>query len=230
LLPLGLYLLSFVIAFAGRRGPPDFITVLAPLVILIAGGLAFSSGTQQPALLGDARPAAAVRDRGRAPFGAVPAAPGGRHLTRFYLAMSVGGMLGGLFCAIIAPLLFDWAYEHPMLVLAAALLVPQYVLCPGRRRWTPGCRSPAALACILSFATERALIGDSATAEDVLASSVSLLALACLGRRWPFACAGRLMLSYDGWRTIVPSRAATAPAPISAFTRSASATTERRAC
>ena len=52
------------------------------------------------------------------------------HLTRFYLAMSFGGMLGGLFCAIVAPLVFDWAYEHPLLILAAAFLVPQIPLVP----------------------------------------------------------------------------------------------------
>src|SRR5436309_348992 len=43
-LPLGLYLLSFVIAFAARRGPARFLTTVAPLVILIVGGLAFSRG------------------------------------------------------------------------------------------------------------------------------------------------------------------------------------------
>src|SRR5688572_4492469 len=50
-LPLGLYLLSFVIAFAERRRVAEFITMLAPLVILVAGGLAFSPGTQNPFFL-----------------------------------------------------------------------------------------------------------------------------------------------------------------------------------
>ncbi|MGZ8336940.1 MAG: hypothetical protein ACXWU1_09805, partial [Allosphingosinicella sp.] len=47
-LPLGLYLLSFVIAFAHWRKPADLVTLLAPLVILIAGGLAFSDGSRNP--------------------------------------------------------------------------------------------------------------------------------------------------------------------------------------
>ena len=50
--------------------------------------------------------------------------PPAEQLTAFYLAMSVGGALGGLFAALIAPALFDWAWEHPVLVLAAALLMP----------------------------------------------------------------------------------------------------------
>ncbi len=45
-------------------------------------------------------------------------------LTGFYLAMSVGGALGGVFAALIAPLVFDWTYEYPLLVLAAGHAVP----------------------------------------------------------------------------------------------------------
>ena len=38
--------------------------------------------------------------------------------------MSAGGALGGLFTALIAPTVFDWVWEHPILVFAAALLMP----------------------------------------------------------------------------------------------------------
>jgi SAM-dependent methyltransferase len=51
------------------------------------------------------------------------ARPEPQQLTLFYLAMSVGGVLGGLFCALIAPIVFDWTYEHPLLMLAAAYLL-----------------------------------------------------------------------------------------------------------
>ena len=37
--------------------------------------------------------------------------------------MSVGGVLGGLFCALVAPMIFDWTYEHPILVVAAAFVL-----------------------------------------------------------------------------------------------------------
>jgi hypothetical protein len=47
-------------------------------------------------------------------------APAPSQLTQFYLVMSAGGALGGLFTALVAPLVFDWAWEHPLLVLAAA--------------------------------------------------------------------------------------------------------------
>jgi hypothetical protein len=124
-LPLGLYLLSFVIAFAARRGTANFITIVTPLMILIAGGLAFSKGVNNPlfsATLGLLLLFVVAVALHSELFRLRPAV---NHLTRFYLAMSAGGAIGGFFCAIMAPLLFDWAYEHPILILAAALLVPQ---------------------------------------------------------------------------------------------------------
>jgi SAM-dependent methyltransferase len=206
-LPLGLYLLSFVIAFAERRGPANFITVLAPLIILIAGGLAFSNGTNSPlfsATLGLVLLLVIAVALHSELFRLRPAVG---HLTRFYLAMSLGGMLGGLFCAIVAPLLFDWAYEHPLLILAAALMVPQMPLVP----WPRGAQfslnfALPVLALIISFATERWLLTQGEKLSMIGSITVSLLALACLGRRWPFAISlAALMLSYGGWTTIVRS-------------------------
>ena len=54
-------------------------------------------------------------------------------LTLFYLTMSAGGALGGVFTALLAPLLFDWVWEHPLLVLAAAALLPRDALPDWRR-------------------------------------------------------------------------------------------------
>lgn len=207
-LPLGLYLLSFVIAFATRRRAAELITLVAPLVLLVAGGLAFTDGTRNPffsATLGLLLlfvVAVALHGemfRLRPPVG---------HLTRFYLAMSFGGMLGGLFCAIVAPILFDWSYEHPLLILAAALLVPQIALVPWPRRWAPVLLYAIPVAALLlSFAVSRqwlpAVPAPTAMIGSIL---VSLLALACLGRPTAFVAAlAALMLSYGGWSVIADS-------------------------
>ena len=207
-LPLGLYLLSFVVAFAARRKIADFVTILAPLVILIAGGLAFSSGTQNPffsATLGLFLLFVVAVALHSELFRLRPAVG---HLTRFYLAMSFGGMLGGLFCAIVAPLVFDWAYEHPLLVLAAALLVPQYELVPWppRWRWLLAIALPLLAMIVSYFANTAQFIEmvDGWEPATMLASIlVSLMALACLGRPWPFVFGlAALMLSYGGWSTL----------------------------
>jgi len=51
--------------------------------------------------------------------------PAATHLTEFYLWLSVGGVLGGIFNALLAPLLFDSIAEYPLaLVLACAVALP----------------------------------------------------------------------------------------------------------
>ncbi|MFN3946337.1 MAG: spermidine synthase [Allosphingosinicella sp.] len=204
-LPLGLYLLSFVVAFAGRRRPAELLTLFAPLIILIAGGLAFTDGSRNPffsATLGLLLLfVVAVALHGEM-FRLRPAVG---HLTRFYLAMSFGGMLGGLFCAIVAPILFDWAYEHPILVVAAAFLVPQSALVPWPERWQRALRILLPLAAFaLSWTVDGGRMPDLGGMGGMLGSIViSLLALACLGRPAAFAAGlAALMMSYGGWTTL----------------------------
>ena len=46
-------------------------------------------------------------------------------LTEFYLLMSLGGVLGGSFNALLAPVVFDTVLEYPIMLIAALLLLPQ---------------------------------------------------------------------------------------------------------
>jgi SAM-dependent methyltransferase len=208
-LPLGLYLLSFVVAFARRRGLTEFITLLAPLIILITGGLAFASGVQNPlfsATLGlSLLFVTAVALHGEM----YRLRPAPDRLTAFYLAMALGGVLGGIFCALLAPTVFDWAYEHPLLILAAAFLVPQMPLLRRIERiWT----SPAgkwlaiavpALALAISLAVDGPYELLSGTTAIIGIVVIAVLALLSLGRRPVFAaCLAALMLSYGGWWTL----------------------------
>jgi hypothetical protein len=50
--------------------------------------------------------------------------PSTRYLTEFYLWMSFGGMLGGLFNGLIAPTLFTGVAEYPLALVAACFLLP----------------------------------------------------------------------------------------------------------
>ena len=170
-LPLALYLLSFVIAFAGRRRPADIVVAVAPLFLLVAGGFAFSGGTELPfftatlglALLFIVAVALHAEMYRRRPEPA--------HLTAFYLAMAVGGVLGGVFCAILAPTLFDWTYEHPLLIVAAALLVPQIPFIPGVQDMPARLRWLLAIGLLaLSWAVDRGLGPFTSDGADLVGS------------------------------------------------------------
>ena len=50
--------------------------------------------------------------------------PAAKYLTGFYVALSFGGMVGGLFAGLIAPFTFSWIAEYPILLACAALCRP----------------------------------------------------------------------------------------------------------
>ena len=123
-IPLGLYLLSFSIAFAARRGLASIFAALAPVILCADGAIAMVA-VERPGMMAVIASlvllfAVSVALHARL----YETRPDPVRLTQFYLVMSAGGTLGGLFTALIAPLVFDWTWEHPILILAAAALVP----------------------------------------------------------------------------------------------------------
>jgi SAM-dependent methyltransferase len=63
--------------------------------------------------------------------------PRASYLTEFYLWMSVGGVLGGLFNALVAPLIFPTVIEYPLVIAIACMLRPrpQPARSPRLARW-----------------------------------------------------------------------------------------------
>ena len=210
-LPLGLYLLSFVVAFASRRGPTEFIAQIAPLIILIAGGLAFADGSQRPifsATLGlSLLFAIAVTLHGEM----YRLRPEPDRLTGFYLSMSIGGVLGGAMVAILAPLVFDWAYEHPLLIIAAAFLLPQAnFLRFIERIWEDRklrrimTLSVPTIVFLVSLAGDRKFWPEVPYWATIAAPAfIGIVAVFSIGQRAVYAaCLAALMMSYGGWSTL----------------------------
>ncbi|MEG3122675.1 fused MFS/spermidine synthase [Sphingomonas sp. GB1N7] len=137
-LPLGLYLLSFTIAFAANRDLADILTRIAPVTILLFGGVMVGGYQEKPYLNAGLALVLLFMASVALHTAMYRLRPAPDRLTGFYLAMSVGGALGGVFAALVAPLVFDWTYEYPLLILAAGALVPQGFLIPQVRRFWQG--------------------------------------------------------------------------------------------
>lgn len=132
-IPLGGYLFTFVIAFgsypawldqvSSRAIPILALAVVFPLLVqatepvwvLLSLHLLFFvfAALQIHLKLSKSRPAA-------------------EHLTQFYLYLSVGGVLGGIFNALLAPVLFTAVIEYPLMILAATLVAFPSRGTPGR--------------------------------------------------------------------------------------------------
>jgi len=122
--PLALYLLTFVIAFQTRPLIP------LPITLVIAAGVglvcivftAFRTGAWPLmfglhlatffflALMCHQRLAARR--------------PAPDRLTEFYLLMSLGGVVGGAFTALLAPVIFNMVWEYPLLLVLVGLARP----------------------------------------------------------------------------------------------------------
>ncbi len=124
--PLALYLLTFVLVFAPRPVYPPLwmgrVLCLPALVLTIA----FIVEATEPAWLfvtlnllafGTAAMichAELAKDR----------PPAQEYLTEFYLCLSLGGVLGGLFNVLVAPLIFRNVLEYPLAIILSCCLRP----------------------------------------------------------------------------------------------------------
>jgi hypothetical protein len=122
--PLALYLATFIIAFM-RNGAAVEKTALAfhvpALALLIASY--YAAGNWVFALTGvligyffSALICHQALARSR---------PDAAHLTEFYLFTSLGGVTGGALTAFVAPLVFNNVYEYPLALAAACLFRPR---------------------------------------------------------------------------------------------------------
>ena len=192
-LPLSLYLLTWVLVFQSRPLLPHKwmlaiqpVAIAGVIVLLAVGGeqnLLLTLGGHQLCFFIIAMACHGELARTRPPA---------KYLTGFYVALSFGGMVGGLFAGLVAPYAFSWVAEYPILLVCAALCRP-----PSDERWPRSSRwfwlilLAAALALIaLAFSTGS--VFDWLEEERIyLAASVAvvgmLLALVTNATRWKIA-------------------------------------------
>ena len=123
--PLALYLLSFVFVFARRRVLPHGLMlrlqplVIAPLAVLML------VGTTKPLSVLATLHLLALFTTAMVCHGELAARrPPPERLTDFYLWLSVGGALGGVFNVLVAPRIFSSVWEYPLVLVLACALRP----------------------------------------------------------------------------------------------------------
>lgn len=124
IIPLSIYLITFIIAFADKPVlSSDWMARAFPVAMLVVvtttifqGGFLVMGIHLLVFFVGSMA----------CHFELAKSKPDPRHLTEFYLLVSFGGMLGGVFNGLVAPVVFPWILEYPLTLMVACLLFPSF--------------------------------------------------------------------------------------------------------
>lgn len=220
-IPLALYLVTFVIAFGkGADLWRDPVALMQPIA-LAAVVIAFTENEFFFTLIASlvcfflsALVCHLALSARRPPVG---------RLTEFYMWVSVGGVVGGAATALLAPVIFNDVYEYPLALAAVALFLPRRdkplpdyaaifaaVVAVGvavsrltwgdeglRPFWEPGELSPQDLGQAVGFLFIGLLV-IAASAEQKFARLASIGLAGLLGA----SAIGRLLLDQDGLQPV----------------------------
>jgi hypothetical protein len=124
-IPLALYLLSFILVFSRLPETVHQVMILSiPVLVLLQAFLMYSGSSQKLWVLFCLHLATLFAMAMVCHGELARRRPDTRHLTEYYLWMSFGGVLGGMFNALLAPQVFlNWT-EYPIALVIGCLLVP----------------------------------------------------------------------------------------------------------
>jgi SAM-dependent methyltransferase len=123
--PLAIYLLTFTLAFAVR--PPlrhSWMVAVQPLFLSAIALLLMYGWTKKPLQVIPLHLGAFFVTAMVCHGELARKRPSVRHLTSFYLWIAVGGVLGGIFNVLIAPVAFTQIWEYPIVLTLACLARP----------------------------------------------------------------------------------------------------------
>ncbi len=170
-LPLAAYLLTFILSFSNRTWIPERLLATVLPVSAVAVILSISLQQHAPWMIPLHLTAffcaalschtALVRSR-----------PGTDDLTEFYVWLSFGGMLGGIFNSLIAPQLFNGIFEYPIILALSCLVRPP----PGYRNGRLEPWPVVAIGTVVPFIVFTAAWGIGRFSPDGPLSSVLIVA------------------------------------------------------
>ena len=124
-LPLSVYLLSFVIVFSRRPALRHSWMVRAAPHALVIVAIPVFWNVRLPGLFGVIVHLVVLFIVAMVCHGELARMrPPATQLTDFFVWIAVGGLIGGAFNALVAPILFDRVYEYPIILAIAAMLLP----------------------------------------------------------------------------------------------------------
>jgi len=193
IIPLALYLLSYVLVFQTRPLIPHEAFVRAQPILIALLVATFAVEFRFNILILFAIHIAVFFVTAMVCHGELARRrPAARHLTAFYLWMAVGGVIGGLIAGVIAPRLFNWIAEYPLLIVAAVLCRPGLVLEETRENrhfWL------AAFGLLLLLMVPRIVFGYEFAESDYGGAVVVLLAITLVFSRDPLRFAALIALA-----------------------------------
>jgi spermidine synthase len=188
-LPLSLYLITFILVFSDRTWIPERYLLTAQPVLMVLVVLMLALDVRTWLTIDIALHLLFFFVTAMVCHGQLSATrPAAAYLTRFYFCMSLGGVLGGIFSGLLAPNIFSWIAEYPILIVAAALARPDFIR-PERRE----ALICAAVVALIAVATLPGLQQGFAVVPPyngmVWACAIALAATALLFRRIPLRIA-----------------------------------------
>lgn len=197
--PLAVYLATFVIAFARTsRSAPVIVTRLAVATAVVATVLAPGSGSLPIALLVGVNLLVLTLAAYAAHARLAADRPEPAHLTLFYLVIAAGGALGGIVNGLVAPVVFDRVWEYPLVLVSIPLLLIGLQSYPDN--WFTRRYHPAFVTFAVAGLSLVAYQAASATVDGpALVRATVVLALVALGwavSRHPVALAVSLALAF----------------------------------
>ena len=190
-LPLSLYLISFIVAFRQPALAAHPFLVRRLGFLLLATAITFFAKATEPAaillplhlltffLTGLVCHGELAKDR-----------PAPAYLTEYYLWISFGGLLGGFLNAFLSPLIFSSVLEYPLAIIVAAWILPPLAEQSSRNRLGRDILWPAILFVIVSLLVYWTRNHESLSAQHahlLIFGTAALLGLSFVRHRTRFA-------------------------------------------